>query len=103
MRCSPRLPKRRSVASAISSPPPSAWPVMAATNTSGVCSILRRASCMIRTVAVRERWVPDLKAATSAPALKNLSDALLRTTAPISSSRRQSSIALPSSRAKATS
>ena len=74
---------------------------MAAMKMIGVFSILRNDSCASSAVMTRERVVPDAKALTSAPAEKNFSEALVITTAWMSSSARTSSTALANERRKA--
>ena len=69
--------------------------------TIGVFSIFRNASCARVAVITLERVVPAANALTSAPAEKNFSEALVTTTAWMSSSARRSSTTPAKDRRKA--
>jgi hypothetical protein len=65
-----------SQASAISSPPPRAWPLMDAMNTCSAAAICLNAACEVRIIAMFASTSPARNFLTSAPAEKNFSFAL---------------------------
>ncbi len=88
---------RRSVERAISSPPPTQWPLMAAMTTLGVLANLSRVSWQYRQNIALKSGAAFLSISMSAPALKNPGTELSRTMTRASSSNRSSSIAAWSS------
>ena len=72
----PGAASRTSHASAISSPPPSAWPLTYAMNTCSAAAIRVNAACDVRIISMFASTSPSRNFLTSAPAEKNFSLAL---------------------------
>ena len=99
----PRAPNRRSHASEISSPPPSAWPSTWAMKTFGIRAIDASTSWPRSIIAMLAAVSLAMNALMSAPAEKNFFEALRTITTFTPSSAAAASTAAPSSSMKSLS